>query len=291
MSDAASLSRRWFVAGVGVSILGAGCSDGAPARVPASDEILALEHSMHEAVNRDRAAAGMPPLAYDERLADIARAHALDMHQHLFFAHESPTTGTLDDRLSRASYLAAVARENLAEAPDVPLAEDGLMKSPHHHENLMATDVTHIGIGIVTGGVKDPRNLVFVQVFGRPVERQTPEEAKATVIERIAKARAAKGLGAATIDSTLDKLAASHLSDLPDAVPDGALENIGKAVLKEANRQGSILVTGARVISATEYDPPSAVLGPKVSIGVAAGAAKDDKGHDAMKILVIVAGS
>ena len=243
---------------------------------------------MHTMINRDRAAAGQPPLAYDERLADIARAHALDMHQHLFFAHESPNTGTLDDRLARASYLVAVARENLAEAPNVPQAEDGLMKSPHHHENLMATDITHVGVGIVTGGVKDPRNLVVVQVFARPVERQTPEQAKATVLERINQARAAKGLGAVTIDGTLDKLAEAHLSDLPDAVSDGALSSIGKAVLQEAHRQGSILVTGARVVSATEYTTPSAVLGPHVSIGVATGRAKDELGHEAMKILVII---
>ncbi len=283
----AALSRRSVLA-LAASVAASACGEAGPARVPASDEILAKEHEMHAAVNRDRAAAGLPPLEYDERLADIARAHALDMHQHLFFAHESPTAGTLDDRISRASYLAAVARENLAEAPDVALAEQGLMKSPHHHENLMATDVTRIGVGIVVGGVKDPRNLVFVQVFARPVKRQTPEEGKETVLETIAKARAARGLPAATVDPTLADLAASHLGDLPDDVPDAALHRIGKAVLSEANRQGAILVTGARVISATEYEPPEAALGKKVSLGVAVGPAKDEHGHDAVKVLLII---
>ena len=64
--------------------------------------------------------------------------------------------------------------------------------------------------------------------------------------------------------------------------------DVGKAVLAESKRQGSILVSGARVIAASEFDPPSAVLGPKVSIGLACAPAKDDRGHEALKILVII---
>ena len=112
---------------------------------------------MFERLNRDRAASGLPPLEYDEHLADIGRAQSEDMRLHHFFAHESPMYGALDDRFDRAGYVAKVARENLAEAPDVETAQDGLMKSPHHHENIMARDVTKIGIGIVRAGVKDPQ--------------------------------------------------------------------------------------------------------------------------------------
>jgi uncharacterized protein YkwD len=42
--------------------------------------------------------------------------------------------------------LVATGRENLAAASSVDTAEDGLLKSPGHFANLMATDITHIGI-------------------------------------------------------------------------------------------------------------------------------------------------
>ncbi len=142
----------------------AGFGEGVP-KTEASPTVLVMERDMFERLNRDRAAGGLPPLAYDDDLAAIGRAHSDDMRGHHFFAHESPTTGTLENRLDRAGYVAVVGRENLAEANDVPTAQAGLMKSPGHHANIMSSDVTRIGIGIVKGGVLDPENYLFTQVF------------------------------------------------------------------------------------------------------------------------------
>src|SRR5689334_887345 len=69
--------------------------------VAATPDVARLEQTMWARLNRDRAARGLPALAWDPHLADIARAHSLDMLQHDFFAHESPTTGVLEDRLVR----------------------------------------------------------------------------------------------------------------------------------------------------------------------------------------------
>src|SRR5207253_9242370 len=102
-------------------------------------DVLAMEHAMFERLNHDRAAGGLPPLEYDPRLADVGRAHSADMSAHHFFAHESPTNGNLEDRLDAAGYLALKGRENLAEAGDVVGAQDGLMKSPGHHANIMSS--------------------------------------------------------------------------------------------------------------------------------------------------------
>src|SRR5579871_6683225 len=113
------LSRRRALQGFCVLAVGCGGApegrfgEGVP-KTPTTPEILAMEHDMFERLNRDRAAGGLPPLAYDDDLAAIGRAHSTDMRDHHFFAHESPTTGKLEDRLDRAGYLAIVGRENLA---------------------------------------------------------------------------------------------------------------------------------------------------------------------------------
>ncbi|NUP04826.1 MAG: CAP domain-containing protein [Polyangiaceae bacterium] len=289
------LARREFLIGISVVSIGAGCSESieAPApRVAATPEIAVIERKMHELVNRDRAAHGKAPLAYDDRLADTARAHAADMRDNRFFSHESPKWGSLDDRIARAKISVAVARENLAEAIDVDEAERSLMKSPGHFENLMADDVTHVGVGIVTGGVEHPNMLLFVQVFARTVNQETPAEAKAVVLAKITKARAANGKPAPTIHPVLDELAQKYVEEVDDSMDPGALDKLGVRVLADVKDRGaglSVVVSGQRAIAASEYEP-SALMTDKtpLSIGIGAAPAKDERGRPAVKILVLV---
>ena len=128
---------------------------------------IGQERGMFERLNRDRKAQGCRALRFDERLSDVARHHSADMRDHRFFEHESPRTGGVDNRLDAAGYLLPTARENLSEAPDIERSQDGLLKARPHHENIMSEDVTHVGIGIVEGGVVDPRNVAVTQVLAR----------------------------------------------------------------------------------------------------------------------------
>jgi hypothetical protein len=271
-----------------------GCSGNDLPKVAATPDVLAMEKALADRVNRDRAGKGLPPLGYDESLADVARYHANDMSKNKFFAHQSPTSGSLDDRLARAGYIAAVARENLAEATDVDKAEDGLLQSPGHYANIMSTDVTHIGVGIVAGGVGDGRNFLFVQVFARPVEKETPSEARAKLIGKIESARASKGLQAIAESSALSDLANDLLDDVPDDIDPGALERVGKKAVGQLAKLktgfSGVTVGGARILGSSEYDPPGAALSPAAKgFGIAVGPAKDEKGHPALKVLLLVA--
>ena len=54
------------------------------------------------------------------------------------------------------------AGENLALAPTLQLAHDGLMKSPGHRANILSTNYRTVGIGIVDGG---PYGLMVTQDF------------------------------------------------------------------------------------------------------------------------------
>ena len=264
--------------------------EGVP-KTPASPEILAMERDMFERLNRDRAAGGLPPLAYDEDLAAIGRAHSVDMHDHHFFAHESPTTGTIENRLDRAGYLAIVGRENLAEANDVPTAQAGLMKSPGHHANIMANDVAKIGIGIVKGGVLDPENFLFTQVFAKPAVAVTPSRLADDVAQRIDAARKSAGLSPVKHDGRLRELAAAHVAELGGSVDDAATSRVADRVLKDLAGQGGsrgIVVQAAMVLDASMYELPEAALLPIISeYGVAAHEARDAHQRPALEVLLL----
>lgn len=146
--------------------------------VPSDPEAERLERAMFERLNRDREQLGRPPLTWDDTLADIARSHSFDMQQRAFFAHDSPHTGSLDDRVRRAGYAFATVRENLALSTDIDTAQDNLLKSPGHFDNIMADDVVSLGIGIVRGPFEDFHEALYItQVFASPLEPLQPADA------------------------------------------------------------------------------------------------------------------
>lgn len=257
---------------------------------PATPETTALEHRMHERLNRDRAKKGLPALAYDEKLADVGRAHSKDMKEAGFFAHESPRTGTLEDRLDRAGILVLAARENLGEGPGVDGTEDALLASPGHYANIMADDVTHIGIGILNVGTKNEERLLVTQVFATPAPSQSPESARGAMLQRIAAARQKAGLGALPSHPKLEALAKKYVGEIGDDLGD-ATDSIGDKVTKELT--GSDLngvVVGANTFIAVDlYQAEgSAVSGRAKAIGIATIQGTDSRGRPAIKALVLI---
>jgi uncharacterized protein YkwD len=253
------------------------------------------EQQMFERLNRDRAAHGLSGLKYDERLADIGRAHSTDMRDHGFFDHVSPTFGDLESRVDRAGYKNLVARENLAEGPDVNSAEDSLLASPHHFENMMATDITHVGIGLVQGGVKDPRNLTITQVFAKPSRDESPAEVKSAAQATIRKARQDKNLPVASINSRLTAFAEEHLRASLGDSEDPDVKSIGVAISKRLAKEPmsgvkGVSVGGQVLVDSSQFQVPSALLreGPR-QYGLSVGEARPPGKRPVMKILVVVA--
>lgn len=100
-------------------------------------------------VNEARAQAGLKPLAFDSALVTIARAHALEMFEQGYFAHDSTVTGSPFDRMKAAGISFTVAGENLAYAPSVDIAHRGLMNSLGHRANILSPDFGRVGIGVI----------------------------------------------------------------------------------------------------------------------------------------------
>ena len=82
------------------------------------------------------------------------------MYRDGFFAHGSPRSGNVATRVEGAGIAYRVLGENLALAPTLPGAHEGLMNSPGHRANILGS-YSSVGIGAVRG----PLGLVIVQVF------------------------------------------------------------------------------------------------------------------------------
>ena len=104
-------------------------------------------------VNAARARESLPPLVMDPDLRAVARTHSAEMFQFNYFSHRSPVTGSPADRIRSHNIPYRVAGENLAYAPTVDVAHVGLMNSPGHRHNILATEYGKIGIGVVSGGI------------------------------------------------------------------------------------------------------------------------------------------
>jgi uncharacterized protein YkwD len=137
-------------------------------------------------MNRDRQAAGLQPLQWDDRVAAVSRAHSEDMRKTKIVAHISPTTGSAADRVRVANIKTAVVLENVARAYGVGEAHAGLMNSPGHRANMLASAATHVGIGVVLGDEEASRREMFLtQVLIRIPPKVEPAQVAEVVRQRI----------------------------------------------------------------------------------------------------------
>lgn len=113
----------------------------------------AVEARMLALVNSERTKRGFKPLKADSALVKLARAHSADMLSRGYFSHVTPEGVSPTGRADAAGYSYRVFGENLALAPDVPLAHQGLMDSPGHRANILSPDYGRVGIGIEDAGV------------------------------------------------------------------------------------------------------------------------------------------
>jgi uncharacterized protein YkwD len=111
-----------------------------------------LEAEMLNMVNKERREQGLPILAPDPELREVARAHSRDMLARSYFSHNTPEGKTVADRARRAKVRYLTIGENLALAPTLKMAHTGLMNSPGHRANILRNTFARVGIGILDGG-------------------------------------------------------------------------------------------------------------------------------------------
>jgi uncharacterized protein YkwD len=122
----------------------------------------ATEEAMLVLVNRERTSRGLKPLTMNQTAREVARLHSRDMFARGYFSHVNPDGEDPFDRMERGGVEFSAAGENLALAPTLQLAHEGLMNSPGHRANILSPDFGTVGIGVIEGG---PYGLMFTQNF------------------------------------------------------------------------------------------------------------------------------
>src|SRR5207244_1868762 len=118
---------------------------------------------------------GLFPLAPDARLAGTSLAHSQLMAGQYLEAHQIPPERDPGGRLDAAGYRWNYERENLAEWPvtssAADLVQEWLTADAAHRDNLLATNVWDMGIGVVIGpfDTQHPGSLIYwvTQDMGR----------------------------------------------------------------------------------------------------------------------------
>ncbi len=120
------------------------------------------ESNLIARVNEEREKIGLSPLFVDTKMVDVARAYSRKMILDKRFSHVDTEGQTAAERLSMASVVFVRAGENLAFAPDVATAHQGLMDSESHRINILDRRFRRIGVGIIRAG---DEGLVITQLF------------------------------------------------------------------------------------------------------------------------------
>jgi uncharacterized protein YkwD len=133
-------------------------SCGEPGAAPGQLSLHEMRTSVLCLLNRIRVHFHLHPLSYNEELRTSASAHSVSMVVHGYFAHEGPG-GSMDNRISRAGYLARAARFALGEdigggggraGSPVAVVRDW-MHSPPHRENILDPHFRDAGVGVARG--------------------------------------------------------------------------------------------------------------------------------------------
>jgi len=145
---------------------------------PISDKTKQIEQAILKYTNQERADNSVRVLKWDSKLADVARAHSLDMVQNDFFSHtnlkgEDPTARAIrmgynvHKELGGGYYSDGIA-ENIGKMPTGSVQGVGYvssdadsiakaqvqswMDSPGHRQNILNSQYDTLGVGVAYDG-------------------------------------------------------------------------------------------------------------------------------------------
>ncbi|WNS44569.1 CAP domain-containing protein [Paenibacillus sp. MMS20-IR301] len=121
----------------------------APTAAPAvADSNTSFTQQVVTLVNKERAAAGLAPVAALDSLNKVAAAKASDMRTNNYFSHTSPTYGSPFDMMSAFGITYKAAGENIAMGQRTPQeVMTAWMNSPGHKANILSANFNYIGVG------------------------------------------------------------------------------------------------------------------------------------------------
>jgi hypothetical protein len=186
----------------------------------------AADSTLLNAANRDRAAAGLHPLKWDNALAEAAHQHALRLARANTLSHQLPGEPPMQDRARQAGARFSMIAENVAEGPSVAGLHTQWMNSPPHRANLLDPELNAVGISVVQSG-----NVYFaVEDFSTSVASLSLEQQEQQISSQLAqfglhvsanddaRKACASDRGLAGKSATVIRYDTSDLSSLPEDI-------------------------------------------------------------------------
>jgi uncharacterized protein YkwD len=199
----------------------------------------AAEATLLTLLNQERSRRGLGAVEADAELRQIALAHSLDMAEHGYFGHVSPTTGSPDDRVRRAHVRVSRAGECVALELTPARAHRGLLDSPAHRAAMLDPLYTHVGVGVAFVPDKvGQRRLNATLLFGRRAPKSEARQSAAALLEAIQAYRKAQKLGPVRADPVLTAVAnaGSRVLARGSATPQQVLAATQVEMQKQVNR-------------------------------------------------------
>ncbi len=246
--------------------------DEAPEQVGDPEEV---EASLFSMINEARTHEHLPPLALLAGLTTAARSHCQDMAEHHFVAHNSPSQGNTADRLQRVGLRSGLTLENVARGYGPREIFEGLMASPGHRANILNSDVTHVGIGVVRG--PSGNGLLVTQDFVAVATAIDITAAAQSLLRAINLARQGRGLAPLeerpTLTTAAREASAGFFRD-PARTQQQALQDASARVQREGLLYRRISVAaafGPRIDGAERLEPLLDDAARFIGVGVAQG--------------------
>jgi uncharacterized protein YkwD len=244
--------------------------------VPTKDswpaEASKQERKVLDNVNAERTTAGLPPLTWDDGLAEVARGLADALGEQA----RKGSTGSPDirERLEKAGIATPLVLVNPAQGRSGEEAQRQLLGSPAHRANFMNPEVTNAGVGLSVATLQDGQTATFLaEIFVKVLPPMDVAEVRKSLAAAIAKRRSDEHKSELALDPALEEVAENYASEMAaakGALPPDRDEQV-LASLKKGFASVNMLIGAS--ISPLEYANEHKALasGDRLGVGVAQG--------------------
>lgn len=240
---------------------------GAPQLVDTAAELRNL-------VNDSRRAAGLSPLSSLPSLTALAVRHTVSLRDRIFVGLRDATPQPAIDRVRAAGFGTGLVLDNSARGAGGVDLHAQFMADAGLRRNLLSPELTHVGIGVVTG-VGD--ELIATAVFIRLTGWVDLAEGRTQLLERINAARRTRGAAALRADPDLSAVAQESAlrffePPFPDEQATVALANRHLDRLAIAyKRVAAVMATADDIAEVSALEPALDVDATHVGIGLSQG--------------------
>ena len=176
-TNVATVSSTGVVTGgaAGTAIITATTSNGLTATSTITVAAVAIdaagfERRVFELTNEQRRNHGLPDLIWDDRLAQAARVHSIDMATNNLMAHIGSDGSTVGTRLQRVGVTNWSSwAENVASHATPEAVIQAWMNSPGHRANILSSN-THLGVGFDNTSGRTRFTQKFVTLANVPAQ-------------------------------------------------------------------------------------------------------------------------